>query len=85
MRIKDKCPAKYFLLPEDPVMVGRSLSLALPEAILYLSPVDLAGQLLDRVGVLVEQVLLEVVGRFHEDVLEAGSDSHLLVELPQLF
>lgn len=66
-------------------MVGRSLSLALPEAILYLSLVDLAGQLLDRVGVLVEQVLLKVVGRFHEDVLEAGSDSHLLVELPQLF
>lgn len=72
MGIKDERPAKDLLLPENPMVVGSTLRASILESTFHLSLIDLAGQLLDRIRILKNKILLEIVSSFQEDALEVG-------------
>lgn len=81
--IKDERPAKDLLLPENPMVVGSTLRASILESTFHLSLIDLAGQLLDRIRILKNKILLEIVSSFQEDALEVGGQPYLLVKWSQ--
>jgi hypothetical protein len=62
--IKNECPAKDLLLPENPMVDGSILQGSIFESTFHLSLIDFSSQLLDRIRIFKGNILLEIVCNF---------------------